>query len=249
VKQLRRPDPSLRYESQDISDQVADLRQINHKLVMLLAHELGSPLTHVLGYLRLWQERAPIFERVELDLVVEQALTLKDRLDEILLLDQLEAGLWELRCEPTSIQEIVADLVQSQRWRMEEKGLSFSTHIACNDPVNADKEMMRRALDHLLANAYKFSPPRGKVELRVDEIGTYCRVAVSDQGIGIPLEKQSRIFEPFYQVDLTRTRRYNGLGIGLKLVRAIVEQQGGCVDVYSRVGEGSTFTVTVPLAQ
>lgn len=216
---------------------------------MLLAHELGSPLTHVLGYLRLWQERAPIFERVELDLVVEQALTLKSRLDEILLLDQLEAGLWELHCTPTSIQEIVADLVQCQRWRMEEKGLTFSAHIACNDPICADREMMRRALDHILENAYKFSPQRGKVELKVDEVGKFCRVAVSDQGIGIPLEKQAHIFEPFYQADSTRTRRYNGLGIGLKLVRAIVEKQGGCVDVFSRVGEGSTFTVTVPLAQ
>lgn len=246
---MSRPDPSLTLNAPDNSAQVADLRRINQKLVMLLAHELGSPLTHVLGYLRLWQERAPVFERVELDLVMEQALTLKARLDEILLLDQLEAGLLELQCAPTSIQAMIADVVQAQRWRMEEKGLSFSAHIACIKPVCADPDMLRRAIEHLLENAYKFSPKRGKIELRADEVGKYCRITIADQGIGIPLEKQSRIFEPFYQVDLTHTRRYNGLGIGLKLVRAIIEKHGGCIDVASCVGEGSTFTMTIPLAQ
>ena len=100
---------------QEISPEVTRLREINREMVMLLAHELGTPLTHVLAYLRLLQEHAPVYERIEVDLAVEQAFTLKTRLDDLLLLNQLEAGLWDLYCGPISIQEVIACVLQDQR--------------------------------------------------------------------------------------------------------------------------------------
>jgi two-component system sensor histidine kinase SenX3 len=202
----------------------------------------------VLAYLRLLQERAPVFERVEVDLAVQQALTLKHRLDDIMLLNQLEAGLWEMQCGTVSIQEVIACVVQDQRWRMEERGLALRTQIACACRVRADRELLSRALAHLFANACKFSKGPGAIELTAHDRGHVCSIAVRDQGIGIPADKQARIFDPFYQADLSRARRYNGMGIGLRLTRAIVEKHGGSIQVYSEVGQGSTFTVSIPLA-
>lgn len=248
MAQLTCNDLPILIAPQEISPEVTRLREINREMVMLLAHELGTPLTHVLAYLRLLQERSPVFERVEVDLAVEQALTLKNRLDDILLLNQLEAGLWDMQCGTVSIQEVIACVVQDQRWRMEEKGLTLRTQIVCDRKVRADKDLLSRALSHLLTNACKFSKTPGPIELTAHDLGHDCCIAVRDHGIGIPTEKQTRIFDPFYQADLTRARRYNGLGIGLKLVRAIIEKHGGSVQVYSEVGRGSTFTISIPLA-
>jgi two-component system, OmpR family, phosphate regulon sensor histidine kinase PhoR len=234
-------------EAAELVQEIAHLRELNHMLVMLLSHELGTPTTHILAYLRLLQERAPIAEQIELNLVVEQALTLKSRLEDLVLLNQLEAGSWELDVTPVSIQEIVVRVVQAQRERLAEKSLTLNTHIECNKRVNADREMLYRALEHIVANACKFSRPYGSIQVRIECIGSDCCVTVTDEGIGIPAEKQTQIFEPFYQVDLTRTRRYNGLGIGLRLVHAIIERHHGEIHVSSQMGRGSTFALTIPL--
>lgn len=228
--------------------QLAHLREINSKLVMLMAHELGTPLTHVLAYLRLWQERAPVAEQPEVDLAVQQALTLKARLDDVLLLDQLETGVCVLQMRATPIQEVILRVVENQRWRLQEKGIMLSVQADCQQRVYADKELLVRALDHLIANAAKFSRRRGMVELRTTCQDGFCRIVVTDHGIGMPPEKLRQIFEPFFQIDSTRARRYPGLGIGLGVVRAIIEKHGGSVLVESEMGCGSTFTVTVPLA-
>jgi len=241
------PKSSLLPEPQETTAEVERLREINERLVMLTAHELRTPLTHILAYLRLRQESAPMSERCELDVVVEQALALKERLDQVLLLDQLEAGLYELHCAPLSIQETIGRAIETQRCHIEEKKLTLDMQVECSAIVWGDRELLTRALDHLIANACKFSLPRGIVEVRVDCAETLCCVRVSDHGIGIATEKQSQIFEPFFQVEMTRSRRYNGLGIGLHLVRAIAEKHGGSVQVQSKVGYGSTFTMMIPL--
>lgn len=241
-------EPTLTFQLPDESLQVAHLREINHMLVMLLSHELGTPLTHVLAYLRLQQERASVSERIELDLVVNQALTLKSRLDDLLLLDQLEAGTLDLQSCVVHIQEIIMRVIDAQRWRAEEKGLALRTHIECPRPVHGDKDLLYLAIEHVVSNACKFSNSPGTVEVHARCMGRSCYITVADEGIGIAPEKQSQIFDPFYQVDLTRARRYNGLGIGLKLVRAIIEKHNGMVQVTSQIGKGSTFTLSVPLA-
>jgi signal transduction histidine kinase len=102
-------------------------------------------------------------------------------------------------------------------------------------------------VDHLLINACKFSSSGSTIEIGAEQCDQVSRIWVSDCGIGIPQEQYGQIFEPFFQADLSRARRYSGMGVGLKLVRAIVEKHGGSVQVQSRVGEGSTFTLVLPL--
>lgn len=224
------------------------LREINQKLVTLMAHELSAPLTHIVAYLRLWQETSAVAERVELNFVVEQALALKQRLDDLLLLDQLEAGLWRLQREPIFVQEIITRVLDTQRWRLDEKEIALSAHIVCNRLVMADKEMLFRALEELVINACKFSPTHSRARIRVDCADGLCVMAVSDEGSGLSPEKQTLVFQPLFESGANSTGRFNNLGVGLKLVRAIADKHNGWVSVDSQVGRGSTFTLAIPLA-
>ncbi len=241
--------PPMRFAEPEVPlDDSTPLREVNQKLLMLLGHELGSPLTFILAYLRLWQERVTEVDRDELNLVVQQALTLKGRLDDLLLLEQLETDSWRVISERLSLRTVIAQVKEARRAELEEKYLTFVSELDDVAYVQADREMLFRALDHLVANACKFSLPGGTIRVRAEREGAMCRLSVQDEGIGIPPEQQAQIFEPFFQGDLRRARRYNGLGIGLKLVRVIAEKLGGCVQVKSVKGEGSTFTMSLPLA-
>lgn len=228
--------------------EAAHLRQVNRKLLLLLGHELGSPLTLILGYLRLWQERNGAVAGDELDMVVEQALSLKERLDDMILLDELEAGLWHIHPERVTIEPLLQQLVRRHRQALAQKKIRLELKNAASRPVLADPAMLTRALDHLISNACKFSPEGVTISIAVRYDETLCAITVADRGIGIPAERQAEIFELFVQLDHGRARRYVGLGIGLKLVRAIVERHGGRVTVRSRAGGGSAFTLTLPLA-
>lgn len=228
-------------------EEISRLKQVNRKLLMLLGHELGSPLTVILAYLRLWQERLVGVNEEELDLVVDQALALKERLDDLVLLDQLEAGLWCMRRERVSLKEVVETIAAKHRQDLEQKQLALVTEIACTDSALADREMLARALEELLANAIKFSPSGGTIRIVSRCKGQECQVSVSDEGTGISQEQQRQIFEPFFQVELHSARRHKGLGLGLKLVHAIVSGLGGWVTVTSRIGAGSAFTLTLPI--
>jgi signal transduction histidine kinase len=106
---------------------------------------------------------------------------------------------------------------------------------------------LRRVLDNLLGNALKFTPAGGALNVRLGQEGTQLVLQVSDTGIGIPKDKVERIFDRFYQVDGSMTRQYGGVGLGLALVKEIVEAHGGDVSVTSQVGQGSTFRVTLPV--
>lgn len=237
------PDPRVENGENDTTR----LRELNRKLIRLLGHELASPLTVITGYLKLWQEQGTVAYREDLDLVAEQAVKLGERLDDLLLLDQFLAGSAAVKSEPVLIADLLAQVVREFGSRFAAKTLTPVLHTHCRGLVLADAELIRRALRHLLVNAITFSPPGGRVSLAAREDNGVCAISIADEGVGIPPEEHARIFEPFFQMDQSRSRRHPGLGIGLPLVRAIVERHGGRVGVASQCGRGSTFTITLPL--
>jgi signal transduction histidine kinase len=113
-------------------------------------------------------------------------------------------------------------------------------------PVSGDPIALRRALDNLLSNALKFTPAGGKVNVRAWQDVDSVKLQVADTGVGIPQDQLGRIFDRFYQVDGSAKRRYGGVGLGLSLVKQIVEAHGGQVTVESQVGVGTTFTIRLP---
>ena len=127
--------------------------------------------------------------------------------------------------------------------------VSFSTKVASDVPlVNGDYEKTTRMLENLASNAIKFTPDGGSIELRVayDAEARVVTLSMVDDGIGIAPEDQARIFERFVQVDSTSTRKYNGSGLGLALVREYGDMQGFAVSVESELGRGSRFVITIP---
>jgi signal transduction histidine kinase len=114
-------------------------------------------------------------------------------------------------------------------------------------PVYADKAKLRQVFFNLLSNSSRFTPEGGKIEIEVARNGAHCKVSVIDNGIGIKKEDQTRIFEPFCQLDSSPVKKGNGMGLGLAVVKQIVEKHGGRIWVESEYGKGSRFTFTLPL--
>jgi two-component system phosphate regulon sensor histidine kinase PhoR len=114
--------------------------------------------------------------------------------------------------------------------------------------VRGEETLLRKAIDNLVENAIKFTPPEGKINIAARSFDTMVSLEVEDTGIGIPQEEIARIFERFYQVDGSSTRKFGGTGLGLALVKEIVDLHGGRLTVESEVGKGTTFRLDLPIA-
>ena len=160
-----------------------------------------------------------------------------------------DAGSVHVACEPMDLGDIVSSVRGTMTPLARKYCVAFRTRLASDVPlVNGDFEKTQRMLENLASNAIKFTPDGGTVELRVDlDAGNgSVRLCMADDGIGIAPEDHERIFERFFQVDSTSTRKYNGSGLGLALVREYAAVQGFAVSVESALGRGSTFTITIP---
>ena len=146
-------------------------------------------------------------------------------------------SIWSRWCKGSSMSSITAEKAR----------LRLTTEIEpAVPPLHGDALALRRVLDNLLSNALKFTPAGGRVQMRVRSAADKVILEVSDTGIGIAAEKLARIFDRFYQVDGSATRHYGGMGLGLALVKEIVEAHGGQIAVTSEVNVGTTFTITLP---
>lgn len=227
--------------------EVARLSELNQRLVRVLLQGLGGPLTVVLAYLRLWQEQWQSLAIQDLDMVTEQALLLKARLDDLALFDQIEAGRLRLAREPVQLYPLLRRVLQKYSAELDAKQLRVELNLEFQRRVEVDAELLVHVLDHLISNAVKFSRDGGMIAIEVRRDQNWCAVTLRDQGIGMSAQDAVRIFEPFHHRDASLTRRYEGMGIGLKLARAIVEAHGGTLRVESEVGKGSTFELRVPM--
>jgi signal transduction histidine kinase len=233
------------------------------EFVSVVSHELRTPLTSILGYTELLQAREfPAHERRELiDTVWKQASHLSNLVEDLLNVSRLDAGRIALSRWALPLSQLVKELTAQLN-----KALDQSRHRLLFDvsehlpPVYADRDRVRQILGNLLSNAIKYSPQGGEIVLRADILRTpppsapplppepAMLITVSDPGIGIPAEELPRIFERFYRVDNSNTRKIGGTGLGLAITQALVELHGGRIWVESTPGEGSTFFFTLPLA-
>ncbi|HDD25295.1 MAG TPA: hypothetical protein ENF52_07655 [Chloroflexi bacterium] len=167
------------------------------------------------------------------------------------LLDQaqIEAGMLKIKIAPFSTKDLVADVINTMNGLAQPKGLELIGEVAADVPdvLSGDQQRLHQILVNLVDNAIKFTT-EGSVHVRIYQPDTlHWAMEVSDTGLGIPPDAQSRIFEPFWQVDGSATREHLGSGLGLAIVKQLTALMGGEVTVVSQVGEGSTFTVTLPL--
>jgi len=223
------------------------------RLLEGVAHQLELALENVglleEACLRADELAAALAQQEELDRLKDEFIAhmLKHLVQDIMLI--LEAGVNPPEAEPVPLDELVLAAVEDFQVVTRQAGLTLQAEIAPHlPPVNGSPMYLRRVLDNLIGNAAKFTPEGGTITVRLRQEGQWVALEVSDTGIGMPADKLERIFERFYQVDGSAKRKYSGVGLGLALVKEIVETFGGSVTVESQVGEGTTFTVLFPIA-
>ena len=213
-----------------------------------VAHDLRTPLARLRGTaeLALQEERPADAYREALAHAVEAVEAATATLDTIMDVAEAEAGTLPLRRAPVPVADLAADVADLYALAAEDQGVALD--VAARDPGVAvvDAGRMRQAIANLVDNAIKYTPPGGRVALTVDREGEAVRVVVRDTGPGIAPEELPRIWDRLYRGEGALHTR--GLGLGLSLVRAIVEAHGGTVAAESRAGEGATFTVRLPAA-
>ena len=240
-----------------------EVDRLKSEFVSVVSHELRTPLTSILGYTELLQAREfPPNERRELvETVWKQATHLSNLVEDLLNVSRIDAGRITLSRWVLSLGQLVRELTAQLN-----RSLDQSRHRLLLDvgerlpPVYADRDRLRQVLGNLLSNAIKYSPGGGEIVLHAEVLRTpppgapplppepAMLISVRDPGIGIPPEELPRIFERFYRVDNSNTRKIGGTGLGLAITQALVELHGGRIWVESTPGLGSTFFFTLPLA-
>jgi signal transduction histidine kinase len=175
---------------------------------------------------------------------------LADLVDDLLNVTRMEAESVRREIVPRSVSEVLAEVVALLQPLADPGGIAI--RLESEDglpPVPADREELIRLFTNLVSNAVKYNRPGGSVTLRADRDGAYVRVSVADTGIGIGEEGLERLFSEFYREKRPETRHVTGTGLGLNLVKRIVDFYHGRVEVRSRPGEGSVFTVWLPSAE
>ncbi|MET3709473.1 signal transduction histidine kinase/DNA-binding response OmpR family regulator/CHASE3 domain sensor protein [Sphingomonas trueperi] len=218
-----------------------------------MSHELRTPLNSLLILAKLLGDNGPATltaEQVKFARTIESSgndlLTL---INDILDLSKIEAGHVDIRPEPVSLARLGTDLRQVFQPVAEQRGLALEILFDESAPkgIETDRMRLEQVLKNLLSNALKFTE-KGSVQLQVHAVGDRIAFAVRDTGIGISPEQQKMIFEAFHQADGTINRRYGGTGLGLSISRELARLLGGGITLESRAGEGSTFTLTLPLS-
>lgn len=237
----------------DITE-IRNLERLKSTFVSTVSHELGTPLASILGFTRtMLDDRAGFFSnevRTEFLQIIEKECTKLNRLvSDLRNMARIEEGrVLQLHARPTNLAELIRRVVAAQQ--------SYATHHEFvveltqefeEAPVIADEDKMDQILTNLINNAVKYSPMGGQVIIRGEANQKGVVISVSDRGIGIPREHLERVFERFHKVESDGPGQSEGAGIGLYIVKHLVEIHGGRIRAESELGQGSTFTVELPL--
>ena len=238
-----------------INEELRRLDELKSEFLAMVSHELRTPLTAIVGYSRLLLRQvhgtlSP--KQIEhQEAIFRSAQRLTDLINELLDVSRLESGRVELSPQPTEAHGVVDHAIAVVAVAAQAKRIAIDNAVARDaPPVHADPERLQQILVNLLSNAVKFTPDGGHVTVTAGRQKDQVWVAVADTGVGIPREELARIWDPFYQVESTLRRRHGGSGLGLTIVRRLVELHGGLVRAESE-GEtkGSRFTFTLPVAR
>ncbi len=225
--------------------------RLKDEFFALVSHEFRTPLTSVIGYVELVlddEEQLVADEhRHFLSVVDRNATRLLRLVGDLLFAAQVEAGRLQLEVGDLDLAAVVRDALEAARPVAEDRGIVLTADIADLPPCRGDHDRLGQVLDNLVSNALKFTDVGGTVGVRVAGEGDTAVIEVTDSGPGIPPEEQHRLFERFFRATTATSRAIPGVGLGLTIVRAIVEAHGGNVTLRSADGEGATFRVELPL--
>jgi len=235
---------------QDVTE-LAELDRMKSEFVNTVSHELRTPLTSIMGYLSLimHEQVGPIQPQQKefLEVVLRNTSRLANLINDVLDIQRIESGRNPLQRKPVSLPRIIQQAADTFRMAAEQKGLSFKVTLPKDDiaPVSGDPERLMQIVSNLLSNAVKYTP-EGSVKVSVAGTADSVRLIVEDTGVGISAAEQQRVFEKFYRGENKYAREAGGTGLGLCIVKELVEEHGGKIKLESDPGKGTRFTVTFP---
>ncbi|MFN6479681.1 PAS domain S-box protein [Nostoc sp. DedQUE07] len=259
VTQIKQTEEQLRKINERLTIANAELARatrLKDEFLANMSHELRTPLNSILGLSEVLEERTygDLTEQQHHTLTTIQTngQHLLELINDILDLAKIESGKLDLQITPVSVEQLCRSTIPFIQQQTFKKQISFTLELSPNLPdIELDERLIRQVLINLLTNAIKFTPNGGAVILKVQGNAAEQTVSFSaiDTGIGIAPENIDKLFQPFVQIDSSLSRRYAGTGLGLALVRRIIELHKGSVKVRSTVGQGSEFIVMLPWKQ
>ena len=215
-----------------------------------IAHELRTPLTNIRGYIEAIRDGVLAPDAPTIETLHQQTIHLSRLVEDLRILSIAEAAALRLDLQPEDVATIARDTVNSFKPRAAEFGIAIEFDSVDGLPkVNADRTRIGQVIANLVENGLTHTPKGGSVTVSVKQsTAGAVQLAVKDTGRGIPADMLPRVFDQFYRVDKSRSRSTGGAGIGLTIVRKLVEAHGGTVRVESKPGEGAKFVVTLPVA-
>jgi len=252
---------------QRINEELVRATRLKDEFLANMSHELRTPLNAILGMTEILQEA--IFgdlndrQRQSIQTIEQSSNHLLELINDILDVAKIEAGQIKLLCQPCHIESLCQSSLIFIKQQAFSKNIQLETEIPANLPrINLDERRIRQVLINLLSNAVKFTPNGGQIALKVSYIAfldetnssdngamtcDIIEISITDTGIGIAPDQIKRLFQPFVQVESALNRSYSGTGLGLALVKRLVELHGGEVRLSSELGVGSCFTIALPV--
>jgi signal transduction histidine kinase len=225
-----------------------NLARLRADFISNVTHELKTPLTSIRMYaesLLMGRVKTPDVQKEYLEVVVNESERLKRMINNILEFSKMEKGKPEYHFANSNLASIVKSAIQEINYWLEKEGFDVVTELDDKIFSDVDPEKMKQAIGNLLSNAIKYSTDSKKIFVRLFKNPEHVCIEVEDQGMGIPEDKLSRIFEQFYRIE--QKESISGTGLGLTVVKEIIEAHNGSISVTSEIGKGSRFTVIIPI--
>ncbi len=234
-------------------ERVSGLEQLKTDMIRIAAHDLRNPLTSLKGYLTLlahdMSETLTTRQQDYLMMMEQTAQSMQRIISEILSLQRIEAIHDDVVTSPVEMTLLVRELSDRYEWQAAKKSITLQLEVE-ETPIYllGDEAQLREAVENLLHNAIKYTPENGRVCIRLHQYRDRLHFEVEDTGYGIPAEQQARLFQPFYRAKIAATRHIEGTGLGLHLVKKIIERHKGQIHFRSLEGVGSTFGFEIPVS-
>ena len=211
-------------------------------------HELRTPIINIQANAEAMELEIPASEQENnrLAVITRSTERMANLVKDLMLLSKMESPQIYSNKNSLDFEKLVRGVVEEFQELFKAKSITLTTKRIGPATVVGDAESLKRLVTNLLQNALRYTENSGTVDIGVESLGRTTKLTVSDTGIGIPPESLQAIFQRFYRVDKSRSRNQGGAGLGLSIVKAIVDTHRGRIDVYSQLGTGSTFTVTLP---
>jgi len=228
------------------------LDQLKSDFVSSVSHELRTPLTSVAGYAKVLhrgkQGELTEDQKDSLNIIIEEAERLTRLINDVLDLSKLETGRIRFKLEKVNLVERLKQCVDVVKASAQESGIKLTLKTSKSLPlINGNNDLLGQVFMNLLSNALKFTDKGGFISILVRKKDGYLRTIVKDNGCGISNEMLPKLFNKFYQADMSMSRKHGGTGLGLPIVKHIVQIHKGNIVVESEVGKGSSFIIDLPL--